>query len=154
MSESNKRSAVIYILMTLLLFQGLSGLLGGYMLVTDPTGASLGIPLEWLEGSPFGSYLVPGLILLIVLGIFPLAVLNGVRRSRGWSRYGVLAVGGGLVIWLIVEVAVIGYHAEPPFQAIYGAVGLALLALAFMPGVRSYFGPIEPEAMPLPSDSP
>lgn len=139
MASDNSRAVSIRFLMGLLLFQGLSGLLGGYGLVTDPTGASLRIPLGWLEGSPFADYLVPGLILLIVLGFFPLVVLYGLRANRRWAWFGALAVGAGLIIWIGVEITIIGYQAEPPFQVIYAAVGLFILLLALLPSTRRYF---------------
>jgi len=59
-------------LLFLLLFLGMSALVGGSGLVADPSGAAIGLPLDLLRGSPFGDYLVPGLVLLIVLGAGPL----------------------------------------------------------------------------------
>ncbi|KPJ87546.1 MAG: hypothetical protein AMS18_14495 [Gemmatimonas sp. SG8_17] len=32
----------------------------------------MGIPSDWLQGSLFADYVVPGLILLLVLDVFPL----------------------------------------------------------------------------------
>lgn len=49
------------------------------------------------------------------------------------------AGGLGLVIWIAVEIAMIGYQAEPPLQLIYGMLGLGLLALTFAPGARRYY---------------
>jgi len=57
----------------MILFQAVSGLVGGTGRVLDPTGASLGLPTDWLAGSPFGSYLIPGIILFTVLGLYPVA---------------------------------------------------------------------------------
>ena len=74
MTNSKSRPVNVYILMGSIVFQGLSGLLGGIRLVLDPTGESIQIPLSWLAGSPFDDYLIPGLILFFVLGIFPLVV--------------------------------------------------------------------------------
>ncbi len=36
-------------------FIGLGAVGGGLGLVLEPTGANVGIPLEWLENSPFSS---------------------------------------------------------------------------------------------------
>jgi hypothetical protein len=65
-----------------LLFQGVSGVVGGIGLVIDPSGASLGLPLAWIEDSPFRTYLVPGFILLTALGVVPLIVAYGLWRRR------------------------------------------------------------------------
>jgi hypothetical protein len=39
-------------------------------------------------------------------------------------------VGAGLLVWVAVEVAIIGYSNEPPLQAIYGILGVAILLVA------------------------
>jgi len=36
----------------------------GVSLITDPSGAGIGLPNSWIANSIFGSYLVPGLYLL------------------------------------------------------------------------------------------
>jgi len=70
MTDTKPRPITIYILLILLAFQALSGLFGGAALVLDPSGSSIRLPLSLLEGSPFGNFLIPGIILFLVLGIF------------------------------------------------------------------------------------
>jgi len=118
------------ILIGVMAFQGLSGLVGGFGLMADPSGASLQIPLEWLEGSPFTDYLIPGIVLFLILGVIPLGVVVGLRKRMRWSRHAAIAVGVALCIWIAVEIAVIGYQADPPLQLIYGIVGIAILLLS------------------------
>jgi uncharacterized BrkB/YihY/UPF0761 family membrane protein len=113
--------------------QGVSGVGGGIGLVADPSGAALGMPLEWLDGSPFSSYLVPGAFLLLALGVVPLAVAYGLWRGGRWSWYGALAVGVMLVAWIVVEIAIVGYQPQPPLQLIYGVLGCVILLLVFTP---------------------
>ena len=89
------------------------------------------LPLSALAGSPFDTYLVPGLILFGVLGLGPL-----VAARLAWLRHplaptAALVVGAGLLIWVAVEVAIIGYSNEPPLQAIYGILGVAIVLAAF-----------------------
>ena len=89
------------------------------------------LPLSALAGSPFDNYLVPGLILFGVLGLGPL-----VAARLAWLRHplaptAAFVVGAGLLIWVAVEVAIIGYSSEPPLQAIYGILGIAIVLLAF-----------------------
>jgi hypothetical protein len=130
----SRRTIVVHTLATALVFQGLSGIVGGIGLVMDPTGATLQIPIEWLHGSPFDSYLIPGWILLVVLGIGPLVALGGLLRDRPWAKCASLAVGVALVGWIGVEIAVIGYHAQPPLQLVYGGLGVLIAALALRLG--------------------
>lgn len=133
-----KKPRSFYLLIAAMLFQGLSGLAGGLGLVLDPSGRSLSIPFEWLHGSPFDSYFIPGLILLIALGVFPLLVSYGIWRHRSWSWLAALLVGFMLIIWIAVEILVIGYQPAPPLQLIYGLLGLTIIALVLYPDLRQY----------------
>lgn len=128
--SSEARPTVVYLLMAVLVFQGLSGLAGGFGLMSNPTGEALGMSQEWLADTPFASYVIPGVILFTVLGLGPLAAAFGVFRKTAWARGAAAATGAGLVIWIAVQIAMIGYIGWPPLQAIYALVGLAILALA------------------------
>ena len=139
MTSKKSRPVSVIILMGLILFQGLSGLAGGIGLVFDPTGQSLSLPVQWLENSPFDDYLIPGLILLIILGIFPIIVFYGLLKKLNWSWFGALIVGAALVIWIGVEIMIIGYKPEPPLQLIYAVLGIIILALVFLPSVRKFY---------------
>jgi hypothetical protein len=122
-----------------MIFQGLSGLAGGCGLTWDPTGSAVGLDPGWLEGSPFGDYLIPGVILLLVLGIGPLLVTLGILRRSPWAWAASLLTGVALIIWIVVEVLVVGYIAQPPLQLIYGLVGLGIVATTLLPTVRCHF---------------
>lgn len=134
--KSSGRPLAVTALTLLLGLQGLSGLVGGLGLVLDPSGRSLRIPLAWLEGSPFSDYLVPGVILFVVLGVVPMFVAYGLWSARPWAWTGSALVGAALVVWLIVEIAVIGYRADPPLQLAYGVLAVLILAITALPSVR------------------
>jgi hypothetical protein len=138
MKKDNPKPFSVYMLMALILIQGLSGISGGIGLVLDPTGESLQIPISWLDDSPFDDYLVPGLILFFILGIFPLLVFYGLLRKTSWSWFASLFVGAALVIWIVVEIMIIGYQPRPPLQIIYAILGLLILAFVFLPSVRKF----------------
>lgn len=113
--------------------------MGGGALVADPSGSLLQMPRSLLEGSPFDDYLIPGLVLFLVLGVFPFIVLYGLWQRLPWAWPAALVVGIALVVWIGVEVLMIGYHAEPPLQLVYGLLGVVLLALVLLPSVRLYY---------------
>lgn len=136
MNKNKSRPISVYILMAFILFQGISGLFGGTTLVLDPTGELLQMPLSLLKGSPFDTYLIPGAILLLVLGVFPIIVLYGLVKRTAWAWTGTVLVSAALIIWIGVEVAMIGYHSEPPLQLIYGSFGILLLILTQLPSVQ------------------
>ena len=109
---------------------GIGALAGGLVLMIAPRGEIMPLPLSALAGSPFDTYLVPGLILFGVLGFGPL-----VAARLAWLRHplaptAAFIVGAGLLIWVAVEIAIIGYSNEPPLQAIYGVLGVAILLVA------------------------
>lgn len=135
MDANPERSFALYLLMAALLFEGVSAIAGGIGLVSG----GLPLPLSWLAGSPFDSYRIPGLILLVVLGVVPMAVLYGLWRRRYWGWLGALFVGVALIIWIVVEVMIVGYIAQPPLQLIYGLLGGIVLFLALLPGVRRIY---------------
>jgi peptidoglycan/LPS O-acetylase OafA/YrhL len=118
------------LLIVAVLVQSLSGIGGGLALLADPTGSLLGIPLAWLDESPFPDYFLPGLILFAALGIFPLFVTRALWKRRRWARAGSTAVGMALIAWIAVEVVVVGYQPDPPLQAIYGTLGVIILVLS------------------------
>jgi hypothetical protein len=118
------------------LLQGISGIVGGYALLVDPSGGLIGLPLAWLQGTPFSDYFVPGIILFSVLGVCPLVVAWGLWRGRSWAWYGSLLVGSSLAIWILVEIMMIGYQPAPPLQAFYGVLSLLILSLSSARSVR------------------
>jgi len=129
----------LYILMVLISFEGISGLFGGLALIIDPSGELLQMPLSMLEGSPFETFLMPRIILLTILGIFPIVVFYGLWKRLNWAWTGSLLVSTALIIWNGVEIRMVGYHSEPPLQLIYGLLGLILLGFVMMPSVRNQF---------------
>ncbi|MGM0588078.1 MAG: hypothetical protein ACQETE_06685 [Bacteroidota bacterium] len=137
MITPDQRPISFYALLILLFFQSASGLYGGGALIGDPTGDALQLPTSLLAGTPFPDFLIPGLILFSVLGIFPLIVCIGSWQRRTWAWPGAVLVSIALIIWIGVEIAMIGYASEPPLQLIYGLVGIALLILTLLPSVRS-----------------
>ena len=103
---------------------------GGLVLMIAPRGEIMPLPLSALAGSPFDTYFVPGLILFAVLGFGPL-----VAARLAWLRHplaptAAFIVGAGLLIWVAVEIAIIGYSNEPPLQAIYGLLGVVIVLVA------------------------
>jgi hypothetical protein len=72
------------------------------------TGAA-GVPVEWLEHTPFPSYLIPSLILLLVVGGTQVAASLSVAARTPRARRVSLAAGAILLGWIGTQVALIGY---------------------------------------------
>lgn len=135
--RTQRRPPAVWALLALLLLQGLGGLGGGISLVLGPKGEIMHMPVSYLEGSPFSDYLVPGLILMLVLGVFPLVALIGLWLRRLWAWYASFAVGCGLMIWILVEVTIIPYDL---LQVIFGVVGALIAVVTLLAPVRRYCG--------------
>jgi membrane protease YdiL (CAAX protease family) len=118
------------ILLIVLGYEVLGCLSGGILLVAAPDGHLMDMPLEGIGGF-FPDFFVPGLF-LIGLGILNLAAFIAVwRRTRtDWLLAG-LALGG-LTVWFLVEIAVVGTHW---LQAMWGlpVVMAVVMALPLIP---------------------
>jgi hypothetical protein len=150
MPVDRPRPAALTALLVVLLLQGVGAVGGGVALVVSPGGGVIKLPLSYLDGSPFHDYLVPGIVLLVVLGVGPLVAawalirrppsaslerLNPFRHEYwGWTAAGVIGVG--LLIWIAVEAVIIPYNF---LQPLYAVVGAAILVLTLMPSVRAYY---------------
>jgi hypothetical protein len=141
MTTPTKRPATVRALIALMAIQAIGAIGGGIGLVQDPID-NIGMPLDMLEGSPFSDYFYPGLILLIVVGIFPLLVLPGLLLRKQWAWWLALAAGAGLVVWIIVEVALLGYLPGMgiALQILMGLIGVAVVLLCLAGSTRRYFG--------------
>lgn len=88
----------------LLLFTGVVSIISGIvMIITN----GMGMPLSWLEGTAFTSYLIPGLILLIVIsGVTLLSGILLLMRKKS-ALEACAASGFGLLIWLFTEMYIL-----------------------------------------------
>jgi hypothetical protein len=119
-------------------------------MLTDPTGGSLQLT-EVLPLLPVSDFILPGLFLLIAMGLAPLLLTYGLmaRPNRAWaealSRWsghhwawtGTLGLGVTLIIWLIVQGMLIGF--KWAIQYITGIDGLLIVLFLFIPSVRKFY---------------
>ena len=94
-------------------------------------GGAAGVPAEWLDDTPFHSYLIPGLYLGMVVGGTCLAAAWISLRRPGRAREAALGASAVTVSWILAQVALIGYRS--PLQPIVATIGLALAYLATRP---------------------
>jgi hypothetical protein len=110
----------------LLLFNAISALLGGWGLMSDPSGETLEMPLRFLEHSPFEDFLVPGIILFITMGLFSL--LFAVMALLKFMNYSWLVIFQGFILvgWLIIQIIMIREF-YGPLHILYFCVGFLLI---------------------------
>ena len=150
LTVNRSRPIGVVVLIVLMAFQALNGLGGGAALVLDPSGERLGIPVSVLNGSPFTDFLVPGLALFLILGIVPTIVTYALwarprwmaavaierRTGEHWAWAATVTVAVALLVFLAVELLIVGYTF---LLLIMSIVGVAMLALAMMPATRRYY---------------
>lgn len=117
--------------MVLEVFLGVGALGGGAALMLGPRGEILPLPLSALKGSPFETYFVPGLILFVVIGVGPLAAAYLAWRRHSLAPLAAIGVGVALLIWMAVEIAIVGYSNSPPLQPFYVLLGGVITAVGF-----------------------
>ncbi|MFD0863801.1 hypothetical protein ACFQ1M_16415 [Sungkyunkwania multivorans] len=75
--------------MLLLLFQAVSAIPSGAMLIYDPSGITIGFPRSILQdlqvNAPFTNFLIPGLFLMIFLGLLPLLIVYGLITKKNFK---------------------------------------------------------------------
>jgi hypothetical protein len=120
--QSSSRT-VRYVLGSLLAFGALNAFGGGYY---GLSGAQ-GVPTEWLAGTRFRDYTLPSLILFAVVGgSFLVAAVAVLARSR-MARASALTASMVVLVWIVVQVAIIGYVSwMQPATAIGGVLILML----------------------------
>ena len=115
-----------YALGSLLAFVALNAFGGGIYGVAGAEGVST----EWLEGTPFRDYLIPSTMLFGALGGSSLVAAIAVFRRASWARPAALVAGGILLIWIGVQVALIGYQSW--MQPTFFVIGLLVLILGWL----------------------
>ena len=143
-----KRSVASYLLIFLIFIQIISAVPAGWILITDPSGINLGLPIEMLQYSPFPDFLIPGLFLFIVLGIFPTIIVYGLikkpefklinkinlYKKYHWSWTFSYYLGLLLVLWINMELLFIREYSF--LQVIISVLGVAIIFITHLPRTK------------------
>ena len=144
------RPFFLYLLFVPHLFLGISATAGGGLLLLKPDGSLLGMDPGWLDNSPFNTYLAPGLILLIVVGLFPLFTFVGLLLKPGWRWANIFNIyhdrhwawtyslysGIITIIWITVQLVMTQYFWLQPVMIF---TGLMIILLTLTPPVMKRF---------------
>lgn len=147
----NKRPYSVKLLIFLHIFLGLGAIYGGFSLIISPEGNTLNLSISNLENSPFDSFFIPGILLFIVLGLFPLLVawflfennksrsgdLLNIFRDKHWSWGFSLYVGFALIIWITVQMYFL--QVVGSIHLFYITLGLLILIITLWPTVQKYY---------------
>jgi hypothetical protein len=110
-------------------FVAITSLISGMMMIIKPDGNLLALPPDLLHTTPFTSYLIPGVLLFLFVGVINLyALLKNLTNNRlgyAWS----IAGGFSLTVWIIVEISMI--HTAHWLQIIFLGLGICIMLLGY-----------------------
>jgi len=145
-----KRPIPLWFLFLGLLFLGFGGLYGGISMLLDPSGALLAMEAVLPQlGVP--NYILPGLFLVSVMGIWPLFLVYSLFTKPAWSFLAGVSKWNRihwawtatmlttlvLFIWLFIQGMLIGFIW--PIQYITGFNGAFILLLLILPPIKNHF---------------
>jgi hypothetical protein len=107
MEGTSGQKKLLILLGSLQAFIGLGAIGGGFLLIRDPSGEALGLPLSLLEKSPFPDFLIPGLFLLAVNGIGSLIGAGLSFTRKQYAPESAMILGAILLAWIVIQVSLI-----------------------------------------------
>jgi len=114
------------ILAGILLLVGAAGVVGGISLVRD----GFGMPLTWLHQTPFTSWVLPGVALLIGVAVPQFTALGLILAGHRWALAGGYMAGLALVLWIAVQVLILQRYFF--LQPVIAAAGATEMLLAWL----------------------
>jgi hypothetical protein len=117
------------ILFILVSFIAITAALSGLVMISNPDGRLLNLPLSLLGNTPFRDYRIPGILLTIfVSGVNLVAVFFNLQRHPG--RYNWAMAGGFTIsLWIVVQLLLI--QAAHWLHFIYLGIGLLIILIAY-----------------------
>jgi hypothetical protein len=95
------------ILIAMLLLLALTSVVTGLFMISNPEGGRFGLQLSLLNGTPFSSFLIPGILMIVVnFGLSTLALYKILTNNYNALLY-CYASGIVLGIWIIMQLMLI-----------------------------------------------
>lgn len=141
----------LLVLSVCLVLLAVNGFVGGYLMLADPNGTPMGMPVSLLERTGFQDFTIPGVLLIVIWGLGSLTTLIGLwaRQSspvfstltdwtgEHWGWVASIVLGSGLFVWLVYQVLTLPEIAV--IQYILFALALILIGLPLLPAMRRYY---------------
>lgn len=144
----------MFVLIALLAILAFFGFASGTQFLIDPTGGTHGMDTSILVGTPVGDFLLVGLFFVTIFGILPILAIYGLLKlprwhwtdtinkwtGQNWAWTATVAIGIILILWIVVEVILIGSPDGFPrfLQITMALLGIVILGLSLLPRVRAF----------------
>jgi hypothetical protein len=151
---AKSRPVAVLVLIALEAILAFLGFASGSSFLRDPSGVSHGMDTTVLEGTPVGDYALVGLFFVAAYGVLPILAIYGLWKlprwhwtdpvnkwtGQNWAWTATVATGVILIVWIVVEVILIGSPEGFPrfLQAMMSLDGIVILGLALLPRVRAF----------------
>jgi len=96
-------------------------------MVLSPNGSSSGFNVDLLGNSPFNSYLIPGILLVSIIGLGHLVGSYFSLKFKILAGYSGIILGLALFIWIMIQMILLGNISW--LQPIFLVIGITELAL-------------------------
>ncbi len=96
--------------LVLLALVSLTALAGSVPMVFWGTADIIGLPLAYLEGTPFHSYRIPGVLLFVLIGLGGIIAFISLLFDFRYHAYTVRGLGIVLLGWIVVHILLGSVH--------------------------------------------
>ena len=133
-------------------FLSIGAIGGSAVLIISPTGELMGIPVSSFKNMPFYSFLIPGIILFLVLGLVPLLLIIAllkkpesrlaeqinVFKDMHWSWTYSIYIAFTLICWIHIQLIFLqsGVFWLHTFYMLYAIV---IIIIALLPQIRNLY---------------
>ena len=148
------KPVAVMILIALEIVLAFLGFASGITFLVDPSGRAHGMDTALLVTTPIRDFTLVGLFFVICYGILPVLAVVGLWKlprwrwtdifnkwsGENWAWTATAATGVILIVWIAVEVMLIGSpNGFPRFlQVTMALMGIIILALTMLPRVRMF----------------
>ncbi len=114
----------------LLLFNAIGALPAGFLFIIDPSGSKMGMTTAQLAHSPFTNFLIPGIVLFLVNGVYSSITAYACYKKYPYAPIMTMIQGILLIGWILIQIAML--QMLDPLHYIMGTVGLMLLVCGYL----------------------
>lgn len=153
-TATKSRPAVVAVLVALEALLAFLGFASGTQFLLDPSGGTHDMDTTILDGTPVGDFALVGFFFVTCFGILPILAIYGLWKlprwcwtdainrwtGQNWAWTATAATGVVLILWIAVEVILIGSPDGFPrlLQVMMTLLGVVILVLAMLPRVRTF----------------
>ena len=143
-----KRPLTLWFLVIVLISLSLGGFAGGIPMLMDPVSGGYLDFEELLPLLPVSNLILPGLFLIVYMGLIPLLLVYGLIAKPNWFDFlfkwskhhwawtGTIIFAIGVGLWLGYEGLLVGWW---PITTITAVQGGLILLIAMLPSLRKFY---------------